>query len=71
MKDRWLCADECAGYFGLKPLKCGKPNRRYFLENIAARQDFPRPLVFGKEKKWKQSEVEDWAEDYRRANQAA
>lgn len=65
--DRWLCADECATYFGLKPLKSGKPNRRGFLERLAARPDFPRPIKIGDEKKWKLSEIEDWAEDYRRA----
>jgi hypothetical protein len=69
--DRWMCADECADYFGLKKTKDGKPNRRGFLERLASRPDFPRPMVIGNEKTWKRSEVEDWAEDYRRATQAA
>lgn len=68
--DRWMCADECATYFGLKPLKCGKPNRRGFLERIAAQPDFPRPLVLEKEKKWLASEVHEWALDYRRSQAA-
>lgn len=69
-EDRWLNADEAATYFGLKPLKCGKPNRRGFLERIAAQPDFPRPLTIGNQKTWKLSELEEWAEDYRRSQAA-
>lgn len=69
--DRWLCADECATHLGLKPSKDGKPNRRGFLERIACLPDFPKPLVIGNQKSWKLSEVEEWAEDQRRASRAA
>lgn len=69
--DRWLCADECATYFGLKPLKCGKPNRRGFLTRLAPLPGFPRPLVVGNEKKWKLSELDEWADEERRVNRAA
>lgn len=68
-KGQWLSADECATYFGLKPTKKGEPNRRGFLERLAALPDFPQPLVIGNQKTWKLSEIEDWAEDYRRVEQ--
>lgn len=66
--DRWLSADACAVYLGLRPGKGGKPNRRGFLERIACRPDFPKPLdIGGQEKAWKKSEVDRWAEEQRRA----
>lgn len=68
--DRWLNADECAEYFGLKR-KDGTPNRRRFLERVACKPDFPKPLWVGNEKKWKLSELEDHADELRRVGQAA
>lgn len=62
--DRWLSADSCAVYLGL--LTKGEPNRRGFLERVACRSSFPKPLIIGNEKKWKKSEVEQWADDERR-----
>lgn len=47
----------------------GKVNRRGFLERVAARSSFPRPLQLGGEKKWKRSEVMIWAEDERKLAQ--
>jgi hypothetical protein len=70
-EDRWLCADECATYFGLRPTRKGEPNRRGFLERLASRPDFPRPLTIGNEKTWKLSELEEWADEQRRASRAA
>lgn len=61
----WLCADACAFLLGMLTPK-GKVNRRGFLERIAVRGSFPKPLVLGGEKKWKRSEVLLWAEDERR-----
>ncbi len=69
--DRWLNADECADYFGLRRTKKGEPNRRGFLERISCRPDFPKPLVIGNEKVWKFSEVEECALEWRRVSQAA
>lgn len=72
--DRWLCADECATYFGLKPARRTRgdaeieiPNRRGFLQRLASLPDFPKPLTIGNEKKWKLSELEEWADEQRRA----
>lgn len=67
--DCWLCADACAVYLGL--LTKGEPNRRGFLERVANRSSFPKPLIIGNEKKWKKSEVALWAEDERKINRAA
>jgi hypothetical protein len=71
--DRWLNSDECADHFGLRHTKAGKPNRRGFLERFAALPGFPRPLVLPNctEKRWKLSELEDWADEQRRASRAA
>jgi len=69
--DRWLSADACAVYLGLRPTKKGEPNRRGFLERVACKPDFPKPLVIGEERTWKKSEVDEWAEDQRRASRAA
>lgn len=43
----------------------GKVNRRGFLERVAVRTSFPKPLHLGGEKKWKRREVMIWAEDER------
>lgn len=69
--DRWLNSDECAEYFGLRHTRAGKPNRRGFIERIAALASFPKPLVIGGEKRWKLSELEEWADEQRRASRAA
>lgn len=70
--DRWLSADACAVYLGLKPTSKGLPNRRGFLERIACRPDFPRPLELGgQEKAWRKSEVDEWALEQRRVSRAA
>ncbi|WP_064748166.1 hypothetical protein [Lysobacter antibioticus] len=63
--DCWLSADACAVFLGLTTKK-GEPNRRGFLERVACRSSFPKPLIIGNEKKWKKSEVALWAEDERR-----
>lgn len=69
--DRWLNADACAVYLGLRATKRGDPNRRAFLERVACRPGFPKPLEIGAEKVWKKSEVDEWAEDQRRISRAA
>lgn len=61
----WLCADACAFLLGMLTPK-GKVNRRGFLERVAVRTSFPKPLHLGGEKKWKRSEVTTWAEDERK-----
>jgi hypothetical protein len=66
MKDHYISADECAIYFGLRDKK-GNPNRRGFLERLACKPGFPRPLVIGNVKTWKLSELEEWADEQRRA----
>lgn len=66
--DCWLSADACAVFLGLTT-PAGKPNRRGFLERVAVRGSFPRPLLIGNEKKWKKSEVDQWADDERRIQQ--
>lgn len=68
--DPWMSADATALHLGMvKP--DGTINRRGFHERVACRSDFPQPLAIGSEKKWKRSEVDQWAEDQRRANRAA
>lgn len=64
--DRWLSADACAVYLG-------GITRRHFLQNIACQPAFPAALPLGyKTKAWKKSEVDQWAENYRRtASRAA
>jgi hypothetical protein len=71
MLSQWINSDECAGYFGLRPLKNGKPNRRGFLERIASLPGFPKPLNIGGEKRWKVSELDEWADEQRRINRVA
>lgn len=68
--DRWLNADACAVYLGMVTPK-GEPNRRGFLERVACRPDFPKPLELGQQKTWKKSEVDEWADEQRRASRAA
>lgn len=68
--DRWLSADACAAHLGMFTPK-GAINRRGFLDRVANRSSFPQPLVIGNEKKWKKSEVDQWAEDERRITRAA
>lgn len=70
MGDRWLNSASCAEHFDLRT-KTGEPNRRGFLERLAARPDFPRPLAVNGEKRWKLSEMEEWADEQRRASRAA
>lgn len=63
--DRWLSADACAAYLG-------GITRRHFLENIACQPTFPTALTLGhKTKAWKKSEVEQWADNYRRSAKRA
>lgn len=64
--DRWLSADACAAYLG-------GITRRHFIENIACLPTFPTALSLGhKTKAWKKSEIEQWADNYRRnASRAA
>lgn len=73
--DRWLNSDECADYFGLRHVRRGDaadlPNRRGFLERFASLPGFPKPLAIGGEKRWKLSELDEWADEQRRANRAA
>lgn len=68
--DRWLNADAASVYLGMVTPE-GKPNRRGFLERIACRPDFPQALGLGTEKKWKKSEVDEWAEEERRSQKRA
>ena len=73
--DRWLSADSCAVFFGLvvangKP-NAGRPNRRGFLERVATRPSFPKPLIIGNEKKWNKSEIARWAKDHQRLSRAS
>ena len=62
--DRWLNADACALYLGMVTPK-GQPNRRGFLERVACRPDFPKPNPVTRS--WRKSEVDDWADEQRRA----
>jgi hypothetical protein len=62
--DRWLNADAAAVHLGLVS-PSGKPNRRRFLERIACLPDFPKPNP--RTNSWKKSELDEWAEEQRRA----
>lgn len=64
--DRWMNADACALHLGMVTPK-GKINRRGFQERIACRPDFPKPLQIGTEKKYRKSEVDEWAENQRKS----
>lgn len=69
--DRWLNSAEAAKHFGLKR-KNGEPNRRGFLERLAALPGFPKPLTLPDgEKRWKLSEMDEWANEQRKINRAA
>lgn len=69
--DRWLNSAECAEHFGLKR-RDGTPNRRGFMERLAALPSFPAPLTLPDgEKRWKLSEMDEWADEQRRASRAA
>lgn len=75
MADHWLNSDECAEHFGLRKVKRGDrdglPNRRGFLERIASLPGFPAPLTIGGEKRWKLSELDEWADEQRRVSRVA
>lgn len=58
----WLNADACAFILGLTTRK-GKVNRRAFLERVAVRTSFPKPMNIGAKRLWKRSDVVLWAED--------
>lgn len=60
--DCYLSADGCALLLGITT-KDGAPNRRGFLERVSVRGSFPNPLVLGNEKKWRRSQVLQWADD--------
>ncbi len=66
----WLCADACAFLLGMLTPK-GSVNRRGFLERVAVRTSFPKPLKLGGEKKWKRADVVRWAEDEARITSRA
>jgi predicted DNA-binding transcriptional regulator AlpA len=66
--DRWLSADACAAYLGMFT-PGGAVNRRGFLERVACRPEFPKPNPVTRT--WKKSEVDDWADEQRRASRAA
>lgn len=66
----WLCADACAFLLGMLTPK-GKVNRRGFLERVAVRTSFPKPLQLGGEKKWRRVDVVRWAEDEARITSRA
>lgn len=66
----WLCADACAFLLDMLTPK-GKVNRRGFLERVAVRTSFPKPLQLGGEKKWRRVDVVRWAEDEARITSRA
>lgn len=68
--DLWLSADAVALVLGMMTPK-GLPNRRGFLEHVACRPGFPRPVQIGNQKKWRKSAVMEWAEEEARVSRAA
>lgn len=66
----WLCADACAFLLGMVTPK-GAVNRRGFLERVAVRTSFPKPLKLGGEKKWRREDVVRWADAEARATSRA
>ncbi|WOS40706.1 hypothetical protein [Xanthomonas rydalmerensis] len=66
----WLNADACAFILGLTTRK-GTVNRRAFLERVAVRPSFPKPMSIGAKKLWKRSDVVLWAEDESRIRRAS
>lgn len=67
---KWLNADACAFILGLTNRE-GKVNRRAFLERVAVRTTFPKPMVIGAKKLWKREAVVMWAEDEARISRAS
>lgn len=66
----WLNADACAFILGLTTRE-GKINRRAFLERVAVRSSFPKPMAIGARKLWNREAVVSWAEDEARINRAS
>lgn len=66
----WLNADACAFILGLTTRE-GKINRRAFLERVAVRSSFPKPMAIGAKKLWNREAVVSWAEDEARINRAS
>lgn len=66
----WLNADACAFILGLTTRK-GMVNRRAFLERVAVRSSFPKPMHIGAKKLWKRSDVVLWADDEARIRRAS
>lgn len=66
----WLNADACAFILGLTNRE-GKVNRRAFLERVAVRTTFPKPIVIGAKKLWNREAVVLWAEDQSRISRAS
>ncbi|TMN24531.1 hypothetical protein [Pseudoxanthomonas sp. X-1] len=58
----WLSADACAFLLGLTTRK-GTVNRRAFLERVAVRTSFPKPINIGAKKLWRRADVILWADD--------
>lgn len=61
--DRWLNAEACSVFVGAR-------SKRHFLETIACKPGFPKPVTLNRHKVWKRSEVDAWMES-RRASRAA
>lgn len=66
----WLNADACAFILGLTTRE-GKINRRAFLERVAVRSSFPKPMAIGAKKLWNREAVVGWAEDEARISRAS
>lgn len=66
----WLCADACAFILGLTT-RTGKVNRRAFLERIAVRSSFPKPMLLGAKRLWRRADVVRWADDEAKISRAA
>lgn len=66
----WLNADACAFILGLTN-RAGKVNRRAFLERVAVRSTFPKPMTIGAKKLWNREAVVMWAEDEARISRAS
>ena len=66
----WLNAQSCAEHLDIKD-RAGNVSRRNFLERWACLPGFPKPMGEGPNRRWKKSEIDDWADEYRRANRAA
>ena len=66
----WLNAAACAFLLGMTT-PAGKINRRGFLERIAVRESFPKPMLLGAQKRWRREDVARWAEDEAKINRAA